>query len=100
LGGKAEMFSNRIVNRLVDLNLVGTMQSKNSLCYVVASLVKPLHGFKEHLMLLRGGIELNHQGLKHYIEDSVQRIYSYGWGTLLSGLKTEVSATPTPRSGL
>jgi hypothetical protein len=51
-------------------------------------------------MLLRGGIELNHQGLKHYIEDSVQRTYSYGWGTLLSGLKTGVSATPTPRSGL
>jgi len=28
LGGKTEMFSNRIVNRLMDLNLVGTMHSK------------------------------------------------------------------------
>ena len=94
------MFSNRIVNRLMDLNLVGTMQSKNCLCYVITRLVKPLHGFKEHLMLLRGGIEFYHQGLKHSIEDSLQRIYSYGWGTLLSGLKTGVSATPTPRSVL
>ena len=100
LGGKPEMFSNRIVNRLMDLNLVGTMQSKNCLCYVITRLVKPLHGFKEHLMLLRGGIEFYHQGLKHSIEDYLQWIYIYGWGTLLSGLKTGVSATPTPRSVL
>ena len=74
LCGESKMFSNRIVNRLMDLNLVGTMQSKNSLCYVITSLVKPLHCLTEHLMLLWGGVELYHQGLKHYIEDSLQRI--------------------------
>ena len=72
------MFSNRIVNRLMDLHLVGTMHSKYSLCYLITSLVKPLHCFAEHLMLLRGGIELYHQGLKHSIEDSLQEIYTFG----------------------
>jgi len=76
LGGKTEMFSNRIVNCLMDFNLIGTMHGKDCLCYVVARLVKPLHCFKEHLMLLRGGIELYHQGLKHSIECIVQRINS------------------------
>ncbi len=42
LGGKTKMFSNWIVNPLMDLNLVGTMQSKNRLCYVITSLVEPL----------------------------------------------------------
>lgn len=74
LCGESKMFSNWIVNRLMDLNLVGTMQSKNSLCYVITSLVKPLHGFTEHLMLLWGGVELYHQGLKHYIEGRLQGI--------------------------
>jgi hypothetical protein len=45
---------------------------------LITSLVKPLHCFAEHLMLLRGGIELYHQGLKHSIEDSLQRIYTFG----------------------
>ena len=78
LGGKTKLISNWIVNRLVDLNLVGTMQSKNSLCYVVARLVKPLHCFAEHLMLLRGGTELNHQGLKHSTECYIQGIDTFG----------------------
>ena len=78
MGGKTKLISNWIENRLVDLNLVGTMQSKNSLCYVVARLVKPLHCFAEHLMLLQGGTELNHQGLKHSIEFYLQRIYTFG----------------------
>ncbi len=103
LRGKTEMFSNRIVNRLMDFNLVGTMHSKYSLCYAITSLVKPLHSFTEHLMLLRGGIEFYHQGLKHCIEDYIQWIYSFryqGRGTLLPGLKAEVSTTPAPRRTL
>ncbi len=86
------MFSNGIVNRLMDLNLVGTMQSKNRLCDVITSLVKSLHRFAEHLMLLWGGIELYHQGLKHSIEDRHQGICSYRT-RLLPGLKSGVSAT-------
>ena len=78
------MFSNRIVNRLMDLNLVGTMQSKNCLCYVITSLVKPLHCLTEHLMLLRGGIELDHQGLKHSIEHCIQGINRF-WCTITAG---------------
>ena len=69
LGRETKMLSNRIVYRLMDLNLVGTMQSKNCLCYVITSLVKPLHCFAEHFVLLGGGIEFYHQGLKHLIED-------------------------------
>ena len=100
LCGESKMFSNRIVNRLMDLNLVGTMHSKYSLCYLITSLVKPLHCFAEHLMLLRGGIELYHQGLKHSIEDSLQGIYTFGmqqkysWSVPNSSRPPEVSGSP------
>lgn len=72
LCGEPKMFSNRIVNGLMDLNLVGTVHCKNSLSNVVTSLVKPLHCFTEHLMLLWRRIELYHQGLKHSIECYLQ----------------------------
>jgi hypothetical protein len=101
LGGKTEMFSDGIVDRLMDFNLVGTMQSKNCLCYVIARLAKPLHCLTKHLMLLWGGVEFYHQGLKHSAEDNLQRINSFWYvitaSALLSRLKSRVSATPVPR---
>lgn len=78
------MFSNRIVNCLMDFNLISTMHGKDCLCYVIARLVKPLHCFAEHLVLLRGGIELYHQGLKHYTEDYLQWINSC-WCEITAG---------------
>lgn len=96
LCGESKMFSNRIVNRLMDLNLVGTMQSEDDLCYVITSFVKPLHCIAEHLMLLWRGIELYHQGLKHCIEDFLQWIYSYRT-QLLPTLKDGVSAAEVLR---
>ena len=74
LRGESKMFSDRIVNRLMDFDLVGTMHSKNSLCYVITSLVKPLHCITEHLTLLSRGDKLNHQSLKHSTEESIQRL--------------------------
>jgi len=96
LGREAKMLSDGIVNCLMDFNLVGAMQRENRLCYVVASLVKPLHCFTEHLMLLWRGVEFHHQGLKHSIEDYLQRIYSYRT-QLLPTLKDGVSAAEVLR---
>lgn len=90
------MFPNGIINRLMDFNLVSTMQSKNCLCYVITSLIKPLHRFAEHLMLLWGGIKLYHQSLKHSIEGYLQGIYGYRT-PLLPGLKARVSGAEVRR---
>ena len=84
LGGKTKLVSDRVVNRLMDLNLVSGVHSKNSFSYVVASLVKPLHCFTEHLMLLWRGIKLNQQGLKHSTEDNLQWINSF-WCIITAG---------------
>ncbi len=54
LCGESKIFSNRIVNGLVYFNLVGTVQSENSLSNVVTSLVKPLHCFTERLLCCSG----------------------------------------------
>jgi len=70
--------STNTIEHFVDLKFVGTMQPKNRLSYIVTSFVKPIHCFTEHLMLLRGGIELNHQGLKRCIEDCIHKIYMFG----------------------
>jgi hypothetical protein len=84
LGGKTKLVSDRVVNRLMDLNLVSGVHSKDSFRYVVASLVKPLHCFTEHLMLLWRGIKLNQQGLKDSTEDNLQLINSF-WCVITEG---------------
>lgn len=78
------MFSDRIVNCLMDLDRVSTMHSKNSLCYVITSLVKPLHCITEHLILLSRGVKLNHQSLKHFIEEIIQRFNRF-WCIVTEG---------------
>jgi len=89
LGGKTKLVSDRVVKRLMDLNLVSSVHSKNSFRYVVASLVnKPLHCFIEHLMLLLRGIKLNQQGLKQSIE------YKLHWINSLSCVITAGYAPP------
>ena len=76
--------STNTIEHFVDLKFVGTMQPKNRLSYIVTSFVKPIHCFTEHLMLLRGGIEFYHQGLKHPIEDGIQRINRF-WCVITAG---------------
>jgi hypothetical protein len=78
LCGESKLLPDGIIDSLVDLKFVSTMQSENSLSYVITSFVKPLHCFREHLVLLLRGIKLNHQGLKHYIEHITQYINSFG----------------------
>ena len=77
LSRETKLLSDRVIDGLLNFNLVCTMQSKNRLRDVVTSLVKPLHCFTEHLMLLWRWIESHHQGLKHTIDDNHQWIYSY-----------------------
>jgi hypothetical protein len=74
---ETKMFPDRIVNRLVDFNLVGAMQSKNRFCNAIAGFIEAMHGIQEHLILLFGWIKLNHHGLEHHTGENIQRVYTY-----------------------
>ena len=100
LCGKSVLSANIVVDRVMHFNLVSFAHLKNSISYLIAGLIKSVHGIKKHPILLFSWIELNHQSLKHHIDIKVHGIYMYlitGRGTLLPGLKTGVSATPAPR---
>ena len=100
LGRETKPLSNVVVDCFVDFDLVGLTDRERYSCNIVARFIKAVHRIQEHLMLLVGRIEFNHQGFKHCIEEMVQLIYSFrynGRGTLLPGLKTGVSAAPAPQ---
>ncbi len=105
---KTILLSDRIVNHLMQFKFVCRMQLKDGLSYVITGLIEAVHSIQECLILLLARIKLDHQSLKHLLKRIVNgdinmfaaQSESNEWGTLLPGLKTEVSATPTPRSDL
>ena len=93
LRGKAVSLTNRIIDRLVEFNLVGLVHKESSSSNIITGFIEAVHGIQEQLMLFGARVKPDHQGLKHCTEEGVQLIYNYRCvGTpLLPGLKTGVS---------
>jgi hypothetical protein len=103
LRGETKHFAYVIINHFVNLNFVGPVHLKSNSGDSVAGFIEAMHGIQKHLMLLLAGIQFDHQVLKHCTQEGVQLISSF-WhlqrGTLLPGLKADVSAAPAPRRKL
>ena len=63
------LLSNLIIDCLLQLDFVGTVQLERSPRDVIASMVKLMHGLMEGLSLLWGSFNLDHESLHHYIEE-------------------------------
>jgi len=108
LSRQTVFLSDGVVNILMEFKLISGMSLKDGICYLITSFVKSLHCFAEHLVLLWRGIKLNHQSMKHLLNIIVNRSIgmfvvhgeSNRWGTLLHGLMTGISPTPTPHEAL
>lgn len=71
---KTESIPNIVIDKLLKLDFVDASILEGNICNVVASLVEPVHGLKQRVILFLGSIELNHQRLQHDIDNSVQCI--------------------------
>lgn len=90
LSGESESFSHRVVYNLAEGDSIGSAFFECHFSYVVASLVKSLHGGQEHVVLFRGRSELDHQGLHHHIDRTCLSVLNFpqflppmNWGASL-----------------
>ena len=88
---KTEYIPNIVIDKLLKFDFVDAPPLEGNICNVVASLVEPVHGLKQRVILFLGSIELNHQRLQHDIDNSVQCINNLllgRRGTLLPKLES------------
>lgn len=68
LSGDAKLFSDLMINNLLQLDFIGGMKLKRFLSDEVAGGVKLMHGLKKSLILFRLGFKFNLKSLHHNID--------------------------------
>ncbi len=81
---EAKPFSDVVIDCFVDLNLVGLMHLESHFCNAITGFIEAMHSIQKHLILLLTGVQFDHQGLKHYIEEDFQLIYSFRYRVMWS----------------
>src|SRR4030067_2433284 len=80
LGRQSELISNILINNLLNLDFISTLNRESNFRNIVASFIKPVHSLKKNLMLFFRRIKFNHQCLQHNIDNNRQwLINSWSW---------------------